>query len=331
MSDNIQSGEMLDQIFYYMNLLVSEKDFNKAVALLAELGRTLADAERTSFWYWDRRKRQYWTLAASESERITVPEGTGIVGASIKNCETIVLNEPYSDDRFNPEVDRTTGFVTRSIICMPVTDGSGNAIGAYQAVNKRGSDGKSIFNGQDVKRLTLAAAYSGKLLETRLLQEESRIDPLTGLKNRRGFYEYFDEAVKNSFAEKGLIMCDIDFFKKVNDTYGHNAGDAVLVMVSDIIRKNITGMGEVFRWGGEEFVVLFDCRDTESAVCVAENLRRNIEESACRYDGKDIRITMSFGAGMYDRDVSTEDNIMRADGRLYEAKAAGRNCVKCME
>ena len=136
-----------------MNLLVVEKDFYNSILLLTDLGRTLVNAERASFWYRDVRKKQYWTLAALDSERITVQEGSGIVGASIENNETILINNPYEDERFNSEVDKETGFVTKSILCVPVTNGCGEVIGAYQAINKIGEDEESKFDSQDIKRL----------------------------------------------------------------------------------------------------------------------------------------------------------------------------------
>ena len=100
------------------------------------MGRTLVDSDRASFWYWDVAKKQYWTLAALDSEQIVVPEGTGIVGASIQNNEVILMNEPYDDPRFNPEVDHKTGYVTRSILCIPVTNTSGRVIGAFQVLQR---------------------------------------------------------------------------------------------------------------------------------------------------------------------------------------------------
>ena len=221
----LKAEEMLEQIFYYMNQLVNEKDFTTTVMLLTDLGRTLVNSERASFWYWDRKKHQYWTLAALGSERIVVPENSGIVGVSIAKKETIVINNPYEDSRFNPQVDKDTGYVTKSILCMPVTNARGEVIGAYQAINKLGENEESSFDEQDVRHLTMAAIFCGKTLESHMLYKESHEDPLTGLKNRRGFYAYFGDEVEPRMEKEcvSAIMCDIDFFKKVNDTYGHNA------------------------------------------------------------------------------------------------------------
>lgn len=325
-SDSMSSDEMLEKIFYYMNCLFEEKDSNKSIILLTELGQTLVNAERTSFWYRNVKKGQYWTLAATGEERITVPAGSGIVGASIENNEIIRISEPYEDERFNQEIDKKTGYLTKSILCMPVTNSNGTVIGAYQAINKIG---ESKFDEKDVKNLSLAAVFCGKILEAQLLKEDNQVDQLTGLKNRKGFWEMYDNSVKDSLKESksSIIMCDIDFFKKVNDTYGHNVGDAVLVHVADMISKEIGDNGSVFRWGGEEFVTLLPGFGRDEAVNLADKIRKMVEESQCYSEGNTIKITMSFGVRelVYGR-LSTE-MIKEADDNLYRAKAEGRNKV----
>lgn len=325
----LQAEEMLEQIFYYMNQLVEEKEFEPTLLLLTNLGKTLVNSERASFWYWDRDKREYWTLTALDSERIIVPEGSGIIGASIENQEIIVTNNPYEDSRFNPKVDKETGYLTKSILCMPVKNTKGQVIGAYQAINKIGENGESVFDEQDVKHLTLAAAFCGKTLESHLLYAQAHLDPLTKLKNRRGCYEYYMDHVCPNLQDRqaSVIMCDIDFFKKVNDTYGHNAGDAVLVYVAQILLSNVEKIGEVIRWGGEEFVMLLMDYTKEDAVILAETIRQTVEQSVCEFEGTDIKVTMSFGVKELDKDLSMDANIESVDARLYRAKTTGRNRV----
>jgi len=325
----LKPEELLERIFWYMNQLVDEKGFSSALLLLTDMGREIVHSERASFWYWDARKKQYWTLAALDSEQIIIPEGTGIVGASIQNNEIIVINEPYKDPRFNSEVDRKSGYVTRSILSIPVTNARGVVIGAFQAINKINAGGRSQFEQVDVKRLTMVAVYCGKILESHMLYHEAQVDQLTGLKNRRGFYEYYSDIVRPRLAiEKvSVIMCDIDFFKRVNDTYGHNAGDAVLVHIADILQRSVQGNGEVIRWGGEEFVLLLLERDGSQAIALAENIRETVESSVCRFGTQDIRVTMSFGVRELEETVSAEENIEQVDAKLYQAKEAGRNRV----
>lgn len=323
---NLAAEEMLEKIFYYMNELAVQRDFSASILLLTDLGRTLVNAERTSFWYRDVKNEQYWTLAASETGRIVVPKGQGIIGASIENNETILISNPYEDVRFNQQVDRDTGYVTKTILCMPVTNSSGEVIGAYQAINKLG-EGR-CFDEQDKKRLALAATYSGKLLEAHLLREQSQIDHLTGLKNRRGFYDCYEGFLTTADGKSAsIIMCDIDFFKKVNDTYGHNAGDAVLVHVADMMCKKVGKAGEVFRWGGEEFIIFLAESDRRQAAEIAEQIRISVMESECHVENEMIKVTMSFGVKELEEGKSLEVNVKGVDERMYEAKEGGRNRV----
>lgn len=321
--------QMLEDIFLYMSQLVDEKDFSKVVSLLTDLGRVLAHSERASFWYWDAKHKQYWTLAAVGSDKITVPEGSGIIDASIQNKETIVINDPYQDERFNPAVDKQTGFVTKSILCMPVTNAKGKVIGAYQAINKLNADGTAgTFDEKDKKHLTLAAVYCGKTLESYLLDTEIRIDPLTGLTNRRGFYEFYEETVSDpQNGTASIIMCDIDFFKKVNDTYGHNAGDAVLQRIAAVLQEHVESEDEAVRWGGEEFILMcMDC-PLVKAQEIAEHIREIVEHMSIEFEEHHIAVTMSFGVYQLDGDQTMDQNVKQADERLYQAKTTGRNRV----
>ena len=295
--------QMLEDIFLYMSQLVDEKDFSKVVSLLTDLGRVLAHSERASFWYWDAKHKQYWTLAAVGSDKITVPEGSGIIDASIQNKETIVINDPYQDERFNPAVDKQTGFVTKSILCMPVTNAKGKVIGAYQAINKLNADGTAgTFDEKDKKHLTLAAVYCGKTLESYLLS-----DPQNGTAS--------------------IIMCDIDFFKKVNDTYGHNAGDAVLQRIAAVLQEHVASEDEAVRWGGEEFILMcMDC-PLVKAQEIAEHIREIVEHMSIEFEEHHIAVTMSFGVYQLDGDQTMDQNVKQADERLYQAKTTGRNRV----
>lgn len=325
--ENLKSEELLEQIFYYMNQLAVEKDFSASILLLTELGRILVNAERLSFWYHDKEKKSYWTLIASQVDRIEVPEGQGIVGATIENNETLLINEPYEDKRFNSKVDKETGFLTKAILCMPVTNSCGEVIGAFQAVNKLDETGK--FDEQDKKRFALIATYSGKLLETHLLRQQNQVDYLTGLKNRRGFYDYYERKITpiRCCCKSSIIIGDIDFFKKVNDTYGHNAGDVVLVCVADLMQKCVNKKGKVFRWGGEEFVILLPQYSLEQARMLAEEIRKSVEELECHSGKERIKVTISLGVKELENCKELEENISEADEKLYQAKMSGRNKV----
>ena len=326
----LSSDELLEKIFYYMSRLFEEKELSKTLFLLTDLGKTLVNSDRASFWFWDKRKHVAWTLAALGIDTITVPENKGLVGAAMSGNEILIINNPYEDSRFNPEVDKGSGYHTKSILTMPVTNSEGVVIGAYQAVNKINTDGSDgIFTEEDVKRLSLATAFCGRSLESYVLHNEAIEDPLTGLRNRRGLHTYYERriATNKNFDSTAIIMCDIDHFKRVNDTYGHNAGDEVLKHVANTLSNSIGIDDGAFRWGGEEFILLLSHKHMAEAAEFAENLRKAIEADVITFEGTDIKITMSFGVSEIDPSLTTEENVEGVDAKLYYAKEHGRNRV----
>ena len=153
-------------------------------------------------------------------------------------------------------------------------------------------------------------------------------DSLTGLYNRHKFSELYLSSYTSMVQRNGqmsLIIVDIDFFKKVNDTYGHNIGDKVLVQVSHSLVKTLRNIDIVCRWGGEEFVVLLPTASLKNAITLAEKLRENMHKLNI---GVVTNITASFGVVEIKEGEEMQDVIDRADKALYLAKDSGRDCVK---
>lgn len=162
------------------------------------------------------------------------------------------------------------------------------------------------------------------------LREASLRDPLTKLYNRRAMLEYMNGLIVN--LEKhgewfNVAIGDIDFFKKVNDTYGHEAGDAVLVYIAGLVSGYIKNKGEACRWGGEEFLFVFRGMNGEEAAAHVEKLRLMIEQSEIAYKDQRISVTMTFGLDEYNRNKPIDDTINSADQKLYIGKNTGRNRV----
>ena len=299
-------------------------------SIFAELGRTLVEADRCSFWKWDRINHKLITNAAVGTDQIIIDENTGLVGRAIREKKPIVTNDPYNCPDFNSSVDKSTGYTTKSILVIPCFNCKGEMIGAYQAINKL--DDKGFDLDRDVRRLSLAAVVCGITLESDMFLSDSQTDKLTKLRNRMGLHsDYVTRYLKLMQGEEkktvSIIMCDIDHFKKVNDTYGHNAGDAVLEHVAKNLKDSVRDSDEVYRWGGEEFIAFVPTANLEKSAEIAERIRKRIEDSVCTFEGTDIKVTMSFGCAEIDPDVSVEDNIKVADERLYKAKETGRNRV----
>lgn len=156
-------------------------------------------------------------------------------------------------------------------------------------------------------------------------------DKLTHLFNRNKFYEIANSEMERAKRYKrplSIVMFDIDHFKRINDTYGHNIGDYVLKTLSKIIKENIRKNDWAFRWGGEEFIVIAPETDLEDAVKLAEKLREAVE----KYDFDKVhRVTISIGVANYKEDIdknNIDSLVNRADEALYRAKEGGRNRVE---
>lgn len=157
-------------------------------------------------------------------------------------------------------------------------------------------------------------------------------DHLTGLPNRAAYdVRLSEELLKRSRAggPLSLMICDVDHFKRINDTYGHTAGDKVLQLLSSTLRRNMRSSDFISRYGGEEFVALFPSTSAEDALEVAEKLRKKVEACPFNFRGERVTITMSFGISEFRPLEAPETVFERADQALYKAKDSGRNkCVK---
>lgn len=182
-----------------------------------------------------------------------------------------------------------------------------------------------------------------RIVEKQLLLKEAgekseqmaMTDPLTGLNNRRFLSEHLPKELKRALRYRrplALIMCDIDHFKKINDTYGHTAGDLVLKTLADCFREQLRTDVDLFvRYGGEEFIIVLPETNVPQAIEVAERLRKIIAAKPVNFQDKTIKITVSFGvSGLDDNctEVSPDKLIDRADELLYDCKKEGRNRVK---
>ncbi|MCA8910744.1 MAG: GGDEF domain-containing protein [Planctomycetes bacterium] len=172
----------------------------------------------------------------------------------------------------------------------------------------------------------LRLAYGTALTKAEDFESMAMQDQLTGLFNRRAFSASMRRARARQ-ARKGtavsVIMCDIDHFKRINDTYGHETGDKVLIELSQILSNTMRRTDDVFRWGGEEFLILMEETNLKQACEVAERLRALVEESKILRSG----LTASFGVTELVRGEDDTDFFNRVDLALYDAKEHGRNMV----
>lgn len=171
-----------------------------------------------------------------------------------------------------------------------------------------------------------------QLLKTQTeLENMTLTDPLTQLPNRRALLKFADIEIKkfNRTSEPfTVLMIDLDFFKLVNDTYGHDAGDVVLQSISKTLASEIREYDIAARYGGEEFMVILCQQNLQSSQEIAQRIRIGIEKSIIKYESNIIEVTTSIGLSIITKDdTKFEDVLKRADLALYKAKENGRNCV----
>jgi diguanylate cyclase (GGDEF)-like protein len=176
----------------------------------------------------------------------------------------------------------------------------------------------------------LDLAHINRKLEQREAQivASSMTDPLTGVGNRRRLEQALAAEISRANGTGTrlcAIMADLDHFKRVNDTYGHVAGDSVLTAFGDLLRRHTRAIDIVARFGGEEFVVLTPNTDLENAVAIANRIRESL--AACAIESLPDPVTASFGVAEMARDEPGSGLLRRADAALYEAKYSGRNRV----
>lgn len=177
-----------------------------------------------------------------------------------------------------------------------------------------------VSTGKDVTQETLFNQKVSELAAT---------DKLTGLFNRHKFEELYsleEERAKRDYQALSMILVDIDLFKSVNDKFGHDMGDCVLIEVAQLLKNNTRNIDILARWGGEEFLILCPGTDIKNVYNLAEKLRREIEQYSFSEVGN---VTISLGVGSYSSDLSFKEFFKLVDDRLYFAKSNGRNQVCC--
>jgi len=236
-----------------------------------------------------------------------------------------ISSTTYTDvcKQFKPELGKFH-------LCIPMTIGgkTGGIVQFLFAENDYSFDNsKSRFKAEQYIKESLSVIEAKRLTNT--LRESALIDPLTGLYNRRFLQEYTETLVAGVLRREktvGLIMCDLDFFKQVNDKHGHNVGDMVLKETSLVIKKCVRQADLVIRFGGEEFLVLLLDINEGETIKVAEKIREAVGDTKVKITDGTIQKTISLGISEFPVDAeSFWQTIKFADVALYKAKETGRN------
>jgi diguanylate cyclase (GGDEF)-like protein len=248
-----------------------------------------------------------------------------------------------------PEGNKTSkGRAIQNLINIPQDDKVKAYVKVLDLTDKEYVENNFIVmcSKQGVIKKTSLAAYSrprsnginaitirenDELLEAyALLQQLVTVDPLTRLENRRSLMDFAEVQLKLSQRYKSffsIMLIDLDYFKKINDTYGHLVGDEILKNIAKILKDILRNVDHIGRFGGEEFIVILPSTNLKNAVITAEKIRGAIANFVHNIEEQIIQTTVSIGIASYNPlDDDVNQIITRADQALYQAKSSGRNC-----
>ncbi|MFW8600876.1 diguanylate cyclase [Desulfobacterota bacterium M19] len=217
----------------------------------------------------------------------------------------------------------------KSLLIVPLCPEKGCPIGALTVAALR----DNIFGRQERDFLGLIADQAAIKIDLaqahELISKMATTDGLTSLANHRSFQHGFDvmlHRAKRRESPLAMIICDIDFFKKFNDNYGHQFGDQVLKAVADVMARDVRREDLAARYGGEEFALILENSDKHGACLMAERIRCDIAALKFKIDGREVGVTISAGIAAYPEDAGQKADIIElADKALYRAKEGGRN------
>jgi diguanylate cyclase (GGDEF)-like protein len=284
-----------------------------------------------------------WSADADLGELVYVTDTTGLRSATPLDGSCLVA-EACRSGKLQVLEDSRRATLERGLYGVPRTVAEPGSVAIVPLVKDGRTLGALVLEAADAKALTLEEARNltvlGAVVTSSLelvwqfaeVDKRARTDPLTGLWNRHHFGEQLQRTLNEADrygTPVSLVLVDIDHFKRVNDTWGHEAGDSVLKQVARILQDGVRSVDICVRYGGEEIALLLAQTDSEHAVEVAERLRARICAQPLRHGVADIAVTASFGVATYPETVKVRDQLFPAsDKALYIAKHEGRNRVR---
>lgn len=271
---------------------------------------------------------------AMELEGLAVGAGGSLAASVLKNRHCLPVEGKFNPDQqviFNKESQHHF-LKMKSLLVLPLGAGEEILGTLTLAARAEGAFTKEIRTTLQVMTNQLGTALQNARM-VRRLEELATTDGLTGLPNHRVFQEELSRQLAQSKRfqnETSIILCDVDRFKGVNDTYGHPVGDRVLCGLGDLLRANVQRSTDLpARYGGEEFAVICSGTGTSGALKLAEKIRVDLERRVFSTDTGDLRVTLSMGVATYPQHAGSKEQLVeRADAALYAAKENGRNQVR---
>lgn len=272
------------------------------------------------------------------------PQDLSICGHVVYSNEMVMVEDVREDARFSDNDYICNALNIRFYAGRPLRNGDGYIVGAlcmvdhaprkiteddYETLDAIGHWVESVFSARGLSR-----SMDGLLSELSDARRDSMTDPLLQIWNRGAIEDIMRREADQARRQNGsvaILMADIDYFKKINDVYGHQAGDTALVSVVKSLRKHLRSYDSLGRYGGEEFVIILPSTSEKDAVKLAERLRRAVEKTPVKIGDGEINCTISMGVCVADFSLSEHDIVqtqLAADMALLQAKKNGRNRVE---
>lgn len=317
--------------------LTSSKELNDILIAIMKKTKEMTNAEAWSILLIDEETGELvfektGNKKLPKIEKYRLKRGEGIAGWVAQEGIPVIVPDVSQDERFSSRLDKQTHFKTRSLMCVPIKS-QGRVIGVLEVVNKVTGE---PFTKEDLDLLMRLIDYAALAIErTSLYQKMAELvvtDDLTKLFNTRYLNRTIDIEIQRSnryHTSISLIFIDVDYFKNINDQYGHLVGSKMLVEMGQLIIKSLRSIDIVARYGGDEFVVVMPQTSPKAAAQIAERLRRSVEQNVfLKKEGYALKMTASFGVASYPESAKSKEDLLHlADEAMYRVKYTTRNGV----
>lgn len=329
--------ENLSILYSVSKALNFATDLKKILLFILDKARDAVDAQKASLMLLDNNTNELVVhvvrgmppdveakINSGEAECMKIKVGEGIAGQVAESRKYLLINEAREDKRFK----KSAGSFVDSILCMPLIMND-EVIGVVNLTNKA-KGGK--FTSEDIDILSTLANQAAMTIYNARLYHLAITDGLTQLRTHNYFQQRLVEELARARKFKhslSIIISDLDHFKGLNDSYGHQEGDIILMETARLFRFNVTESDIVARYGGEEFALILVEADAAKASAIAERLRKKVESHEYPSKKGKLKVTVSLGVATFPKNAPDKDSLIgAADKALYKAKESGRNRVE---